>query len=114
MGRSRARFLRSRHSNPGATRPPDPQPAGPDAPKGFGTFFLPGPTEVRPEVLRAMTQPMIAHRGKEFEALFARLQENLRVVFRTARPVFVSSSSATGLMEASARVRMAELTTRST
>ena len=71
--------------------------------KPFGTFFLPGPTEVRPEVLAAMTQPMIAHRGKAFEAMFARIQTGLRDVFRTARPVLVSSSSATGLMEASVR-----------
>jgi aspartate aminotransferase-like enzyme len=69
----------------------------------FGTFFLPGPTEVRREVLEAMLRPMMAHRGKAFEALFARLQEGLRTVFRTARPVFVSSSSATGLMEAAVR-----------
>ena len=69
----------------------------------FGTFFLPGPTEVRREVLEAMLRPMIAHRGKEFEALFARMQEGLKGVFRTARPVFVSSSSATGLMEAAVR-----------
>jgi aspartate aminotransferase-like enzyme len=69
----------------------------------LGTFFLPGPTEVHPDVLAAMTRPMIAHRGKGFEAMFARIQEGLRDVFRTARPVFVSSSSATGLMEASMR-----------
>lgn len=69
----------------------------------FGRFFLPGPTEVRPEVLAAMTRPMIAHRGKAFEQLFARLQDGLRAVFRTSRPVFVSTSSATGLMEASVR-----------
>ena len=69
----------------------------------FGRFFLPGPTEVHPSVLAAMTQPMIAHRGKAFEAMFARLQEGLRDVFRTTRPVFISSSSATGLMEASIR-----------
>ena len=69
----------------------------------FGTFFLPGPTEVRPEVLAAMLQPMIAHRGRDFETLFGRVQEGLRPVLRTARPVFVSSSSATGLMEAAVR-----------
>lgn len=69
----------------------------------FGTFFLPGPTEVRREVLAAMTGPMIAHRGKDFEALFARIQDGLREVFRTSRQVFVSSSSATGLMEAGVR-----------
>ena len=69
----------------------------------FGTFFLPGPTEVRREVLEAMLQPMLPHRGAVFEALFARVQEGLRRVFRTERPVFVSSSSATGLMEAAVR-----------
>ncbi len=73
------------------------------APPRFGTFFLPGPTEVRPSVLAAMTRPMIAHRGQEFESLFARLQDGLRAVFHTERPVFVSSSSATGLMEAGVR-----------
>jgi len=69
----------------------------------FGKFFVPGPTDVRPDVLAAMTQPMIAHRGPEFEALFARIQTGLRSVFRTQRPVYVSTSSATGLMEAAIR-----------
>ncbi|MCR4342271.1 MAG: alanine--glyoxylate aminotransferase family protein [Gemmatimonadaceae bacterium] len=69
----------------------------------FGKFFVPGPTDVRPDVLAAMAQPMIAHRGPEFEAMFARIQERLRLVFRTERPVYVSSSSATGLMEAAVR-----------
>jgi aspartate aminotransferase-like enzyme len=70
---------------------------------GFGRFFLPGPTEVRHEVLAAMLGPMMPHRGKRFEELFARLQVGLRAVFGTERPVFVSSSSATGLMEAAVR-----------
>ncbi len=69
----------------------------------FGKFFVPGPTDVRPDVLAAMAQPMIAHRGPEFEAMFARIQVGLRAVFRTERPVYVSSSSATGLMEAAIR-----------
>lgn len=69
----------------------------------FGTFFLPGPTEVRPEVLQAMTRPMIPHRGAAFESLFARITEGLKLVFRTERPVYVSSSSATGLMEGAVR-----------
>jgi aspartate aminotransferase-like enzyme len=70
---------------------------------GFGRFFLPGPTEVRLEVLSGMLRPMLPHRGAEFEELFARVQEGLRSVFLTDRPVFVSSSSATGLMEAAVR-----------
>lgn len=68
-----------------------------------GTFFFPGPTEVRAEVLAAMTQPMIPHRGAAFEALFGRLQDSLKVIFGTTRPVYASSSSATGLMEAAVR-----------
>lgn len=68
-----------------------------------GTFFVPGPTEVHPDVLAAMSRPMISHRGPEFESLFARLQDGLREVFRTTRPVYVSTSSATGLMEAAVR-----------
>jgi aspartate aminotransferase-like enzyme len=68
-----------------------------------GRFFLPGPTEVRAEVLAAMTHPMIPHRGAVFEKLFASIQSGLKRVFRTTRPVLVSSSSATGLMEAGIR-----------
>ena len=69
----------------------------------FGTFFLPGPTEVRREVLEAMLRPMIPHRSIEFEELFARVQAGLQVVFQTSRPVFVSAASATGMMEAGIR-----------
>jgi predicted phosphoserine aminotransferase len=69
----------------------------------FGKFFLPGPTEVRHEVLYAMTQQMIAHRGKGIEDLMARVAPRLQAVFRTTRPVFTSTSSATGLMEAGVR-----------
>jgi aspartate aminotransferase-like enzyme len=68
-----------------------------------GSFFFPGPTEVRPEVLGAMAQPMVPHRGPGFEALYARLQASLRHIFGTSRPVYISSSSATGLMEAGVR-----------
>jgi aspartate aminotransferase-like enzyme len=71
--------------------------------KTFGTFFLPGPTEVREEIMAAMLQPMIPHRGSEFEKLFERLQHGLRPIFKTERPVYVSSSSATGLMEGAIR-----------
>jgi len=68
-----------------------------------GRFFLPGPTEVRPEVLAAQAQALIAHRGDGFRALMAGVQEGLRDVFRTARPVLISPASATGLMEAAIR-----------
>ncbi len=69
----------------------------------FGTFFLPGPTEVRPAVLEAMMQPMIGHRVVEMEELMGRMQPRLRALFKTERPVYVSASSATGFMEGAVR-----------
>jgi aspartate aminotransferase-like enzyme len=69
----------------------------------FGRFFLPGPTEVRPEVLDAMTRPMIGHRGEAMERILEAVQPVLRDIFGTGRPVLVSSSSATGMMEAAVR-----------
>lgn len=69
----------------------------------FGRFFLPGPTEVHPEVLEAQAQPMIGHRVSEMEALIGHIQPALRNIFRTTRPVYISASSATGLMEGAVR-----------
>lgn len=69
----------------------------------FGRFFLPGPTEVLPEVLEAQVGPMIGHRGPDLQQLMARIQPGLQDVFRTRRPVYISASSATGLMEAAIR-----------
>ena len=69
----------------------------------FGRFFLPGPTEVLPEVLDAQRRPMIGHRGPAIEELLAGIQPGLKGVFRTQRPVYISSSSATGMMEAGVR-----------
>jgi aspartate aminotransferase-like enzyme len=68
-----------------------------------GRFFLPGPTEVRPEVLAAMSRPVIGHRGRELSDLLADAAPRLERVFGTDRPVYVSTSSATGLMEGGVR-----------
>jgi aspartate aminotransferase-like enzyme len=69
----------------------------------FGKFFLPGPTEVRPDILATMSRPMISHRGSEIEAIMTRIDERLQTVFRTTEPVFTVTSSATGLMEGGVR-----------
>ena len=69
----------------------------------FGTFFVPGPTEIRPEILAQLTRPMMVHRGREFEAMFARIEAGLRDVLLTARPVYVGATSATGFMEMAIR-----------
>jgi aspartate aminotransferase-like enzyme len=69
----------------------------------FGRFFLPGPTEVHPDVLAAQAHAVMGHRGKGMTSLIAAIDRPLRGVFRTERPVFISSSSATGFMEAGIR-----------
>jgi aspartate aminotransferase-like enzyme len=68
-----------------------------------GRFFLPGPTEVAPEVLAAQTLPMIGHRGSAIQELISEIEVGLKQVFLTERPVIISTSSATGLMEAGIR-----------
>src|SRR4051812_42763998 len=50
-----------------------------------------------------MTRPVIGHRGAGMSALLAECDPVLRAIFRTRRPVYVSSSSATGMMEGAVR-----------
>jgi predicted phosphoserine aminotransferase len=69
----------------------------------FGKFFLPGPTEVLPEILQAQARPMIGHRGPETEALLAAIDQPMRAIFRTHQPVMIGTMSATGFMEAAIR-----------
>jgi aspartate aminotransferase-like enzyme len=64
-------------------------------------LFIPGPIDVSPATFAAMSQPMIGHRGSEFETLYASLQPGLREIIGTTRPVYLSTSSAWGVMEAS-------------
>jgi aspartate aminotransferase-like enzyme len=66
----------------------------------FGRFFLPGPVEVHPEIFAAMQRPMISPWGDEAKALLDGLQPGLHRLFRTTRPVLLTASSATGLLEA--------------
>jgi predicted phosphoserine aminotransferase len=66
-------------------------------------LVLPGPVEVRREILDAQTEWMIGHRTPDFAALFERLQEKLKQVFLTASRVYVSGSSGTGLWEGASR-----------
>ena len=72
-------------------------------PSPYGRFFLPGPTEVHPDVLQAQTRPMIGHRGPHITELMRSIEPGLQDLFQTSRPVLVSTSSASGLMEAAVR-----------
>ena len=66
-------------------------------------LFIPGPTDVLPEVLEAQSAPMIGHRSDEFEALFAKVQEQLRRLFYTNSRIYVVAASGSGLHEAAIR-----------
>ena len=66
-------------------------------------LFIPGPTEVRPEVLHQLSRPLIGHRSAEFGRLFESLELRLRRLFQTKDRVYVSTSSGTGLWEAAVR-----------
>jgi len=63
-------------------------------------LFIPGPTPITPEVQKALSSPMINHRGPEYEALQSEIIENLKKVFKTSNPVIVFPSAGTGAMEA--------------
>jgi len=66
-------------------------------------LFIPGPVEVSEKTMRAFSRPMIGHRSKDFQNLNADIQPKLQQVFFTRQPVFVSTSSAWGVMEGSIR-----------
>jgi aspartate aminotransferase-like enzyme len=68
-----------------------------------GKFFVPGPTEVRPEILEAMSRRMIFHRSPAMEELMQRVTARLRPVFGTTRGVHVITGSGTGAMEMAIR-----------
>jgi aspartate aminotransferase-like enzyme len=66
-------------------------------------LFIPGPIEVSEKTMRAFSRPMIGHRSKDFQTLNADIQPKLQQVFYTKQPVFVSTSSAWGVMEGAIR-----------
>lgn len=61
---------------------------------------IPGPTPLPPDVLAAVGQQMISHRGPEFEAMFREISAWLKIFFETDNDVYILTSSGTGGMEA--------------
>lgn len=66
-------------------------------------LFIPGPVEVRPDVLDMMATPMIGHRSKNASELQHRISDKLRQVFYTQEEILLSTSSGSGLMEGAVR-----------
>ena len=66
-------------------------------------MFVPGPVDVAPEVLQAMAQPMLPHRGKEYEAIHRRAAEKAQQIFYTQYRVFIGTHSGSGMQETGIR-----------
>lgn len=66
-------------------------------------LFIPGPIEVKEDVLKAMSKPMIGHRSKEASQLQRSISDKLKLLFYTNNEILLSTTSGTGLMEASIR-----------
>ncbi len=66
-------------------------------------LFIPGPVEVSEKTWTAFARPMIGHRGEDFKNLYRAIHPKLQEVFGTRQPVFLSTSSAWGVMEAAIR-----------
>jgi aspartate aminotransferase-like enzyme len=70
-------------------------------------LWIPGPTEVRPEILAECARPAIGHRSTDMTELLERLDPHLALAFGLAEgssaQVAVHSTSASGMMEASLR-----------
>jgi aspartate aminotransferase-like enzyme len=64
-------------------------------------LFTPGPVEVSEKTWEAFRRPMIGHRGEDFKNLYRAVHPGLQTLFATKQPVFLSTSSAWGVMEAS-------------
>jgi alanine-glyoxylate transaminase/serine-glyoxylate transaminase/serine-pyruvate transaminase len=64
-------------------------------------LFVPGPTQIPERVLRALSRPMIDHRGPDFPALSLGLLRDLRRLVKTSSgQILIFPSSGTGAWEA--------------
>ncbi len=66
-------------------------------------LFIPGPTEVAPDVLQKLATPMIGHRTKDASNLQREISGKMQQVMFTQNPIILSTSSGSGLMEGSIR-----------
>jgi len=66
-------------------------------------LHIPGPVEVSEKTFRAFCSPMIGHRGQGFKDLLAKIQPQLQALLSTKQLVYLSTSSAWGVMEGAIR-----------
>lgn len=66
-------------------------------------LFIPGPVDVREDVLLKMATPQIGHRTKDASALQRSISEKLKKLMYTENEILLSTSSGSGLMEGAVR-----------
>lgn len=66
-------------------------------------LFIPGPVDVREDVLLKMATPQIGHRTKDASALQRSISDKIRKVMYTENEILLSTSSGSGLMEGAIR-----------
>ena len=66
-------------------------------------LHIPGPVEVSPKTFEALCRPAIGHRGQGFKDLYAKIQPQLQTLLSTQQLVYLSTSSAWGVMEGAVR-----------
>ena len=66
-------------------------------------LFIPGPVEVRPDVLEKMALPVIGHRSREASDLQRSISGKLQKLLKTDEEILLSTTSGSGLMEGAVR-----------
>lgn len=66
-------------------------------------LFIPGPIAISDKTYDAMKTPVVGHRSPDFVELYQSVQPGLQELMYTKDPVFISTSSAWGVMEGSIR-----------
>jgi len=66
-------------------------------------LFTVGPVNVEPEVLQAMTRPMITHRSKEYKKLHGDIMEKIRKALDTDMEILLVGGSASVFLEGAVR-----------
>lgn len=66
-------------------------------------LFIPGPVDVKEDVLQKLATPMIGHRTKEASDLQRGIAEKMQKLMHTKNTIIVSTSSGSGLMEGAVR-----------
>ena len=70
---------------------------------GHIKLHIPGPVEVSAKTYQAFCAPMIGHRGQGYKDLVAKIQPQLQELLATKQLVYLSTSSAWGVMEGAIR-----------